>query len=191
MSYKNIIKSLFGDLYLEHAIAYNYSPSTRFELNNGGTYIEMFLESYERFKAILSFNYQEPVNFIVALCFYESSKLKRNLPENLKRLKRQEFNLPEKYERIETYSDDNESYTYTYLFELKLWSVEFKTIIWNVLGGDLAISPNSELKAYFFDIENQIAFHPYDDRGMDIIAKDNSNIEKLNNEFMNYKMNIR
>jgi len=190
MKYINTINSLFGEAYLENALAYNYSISSRFELNDGGTYIQMFLESFERFKAILNCLYPKKAKFVVATCFYEPKKLVRKLPDGLKKLRQQDFNLPKQYQRLVSYDADWETYVYVYLFEIDIWSPEFNIIVWNILGGDLGIEPSCEISSYFFDLENQILIHPYDDRGVDIVAKKKGSLSQINKKFKKYKMEI-
>ena len=190
MSYKNEIESLFGDIYHKHALAYNYPISTRFELNEGGTYSQMFLESFDRFKQIVNFIYPQQVNLIAAVCFYEETELHKTLPKHFRKLKKQDFKLPRKYERIVKYTKDFEIYTYTYFFELELWGSEFTTLIWNTFACDLGIRPMAQLRVYFFDPDKQLIIHPYDDRGMDIIGNTKNVFDKLNKRFNKYWMSI-
>lgn len=42
--------------------------------------------------------------------------------------------------------------------------------MWAICSKDLGIQPSAKVNAYFIDFDKQIIAHPYDDRGMDIVA---------------------
>ncbi|MDJ0535756.1 MAG: DUF3885 domain-containing protein [Xenococcaceae cyanobacterium MO_207.B15] len=46
----------------------------------------------------------------------------------------------------------------------------YQAILWAICSKDLGIQPSAKIDCYFIDFKKQIIAHPYDDRGMDIVA---------------------
>jgi hypothetical protein len=78
-TYRSKILQVFGEQALEHGIFYYHPHSLRIELSGGETYIKMFLQAYDRSKAIIDLGFEGLQTFTVCLSFYGSSVLVGNL----------------------------------------------------------------------------------------------------------------
>jgi len=56
-------------------------------------------------------------------------------------------------------------------------------VLWSAIGADLGIGPNLPGWLYLVDFERRLIVHPYDDRGMDVIAMDRETLLPLYREF--------
>ena len=92
------------------------------------------------------------------------------------RLKRCGFKLPkdylvQEYDGLSFPDDDNFNiHHYEYLLPIKINDTNYQAILWAICSQDLGIKPSANIDDYFIDFEKCIIAHPYDDRGMDIVA---------------------
>jgi Domain of unknown function (DUF3885) len=60
-------------------------------------------------------------------------------------------------------------------------------VLWLALAKEMPISPDMRwLSVYFIDFERGICLHPYDDRGMDLVAMDTALLAPIYNAFGNW-----
>ena len=173
------LRSSFGVDKLEHALFYNWQYGLRFELNNGGSYVEMFTSSYDRARELLEHTFKSSEKLYILLRFYDypSDKDKQKIPKQMRRLKRCGFQLPEQHLveksshiRYAGEEDECEEWHYEYLLLTEINSSNYLAILWAICSNELGIQPSAGVKGYFIDFDKQIIAHPYDDRGMDIVA---------------------
>ena len=175
---KDKIHSSFNTDQLEHALFHNWQYGLRFELNNGGSHVEMFTCSYDRARELLENTFKSSEEIYILLRFYDysSDKNRQKIPKQLRRLKRCGFQLPEQYLVNKSshirYSGEEECQErhYEYLLLTEINSSSYLAILWAICSNELGIQPSAGIKGYFIDFQKQIIAHPYDDRGMDIVA---------------------
>ncbi|WP_159086906.1 DUF3885 domain-containing protein [Loktanella sp. Alg231-35] len=56
---------------------------------------------------------------------------------------------------------------------------KIREILWLALGAELGIKPRVNAGIYIVDFDRSIALHPYDDRGMDVVAMDKKHLSDL------------
>lgn len=169
------LKEIFGIENFKHGLFYDFQCAIRFDLNDGGSHLKMFLQSWDRFNEIFNFIFKNSKSLDIVLCTYDDKNIKKEHPKGFCMLKKCGFKLPEKLQSFKTiYKEDddevNASYQYLYYFTSKKDIFNVKSIIWVILGGELGIRPTAGVSAYFIDFNREILVHPYDDRGCDIIG---------------------
>ena len=78
-------------------------------------------------------------------------------------------------------------------FELPL--AKLQNLLWCALAGDFGpLHPNPHCLVYLLNIEKEIIIHPYDDRGMDIIGGNFSELrdlyKKYNSWLLGYDLEV-
>lgn len=58
-----------------------------------------------------------------------------------------------------------------------------EVVLWSAIGADLGIGPNLPGRPYLMDFERRLIVHPYDDRGMDVVAMDRETLLPLYRQF--------
>lgn len=183
MSLKQQIENAFGDKSLDHALFYNHEGSLRFELSIGPSYIEMFLQAYEKAKKIIDFAFSESNSLCVCVAFVCEGRFISSL-STFKSLRDCQIKIPSNYEAWQKYYPDDE-YTRTFI-AFRLDRSELPKFLWGILANELGIRPRFKCDLYIYDAELGVMAHPYDDRGMDLIGPNKSLLEKIYNNFECY-----
>jgi hypothetical protein len=176
---------VFGEKALEHGLFYLHSHSLRVELSGERPYIKMFLRAFERSKAIIGFGLGDLQTVTVCLSFYGSSPLVGNL-SIFRNLCKCGITIPktaEIWQNQEKHVHDEEwDLIRTFIcFDIKFGQIDL--FLWGTLANELGIKPRSNCSLYLFDLDRQILFHPYDDRGMDIIGSNKALLEQIYTKF--------
>jgi hypothetical protein len=180
-SYQSKISQVFGDKVFEGGIFYLYPRSLRVELSGSRPYIKMFLRAYERSKAILDFGLGDLQTIAVCLSFYGGGSLVSNLSV-FRSLRSCGITIPktaEIWQRREKHVfDEDWDLIRTFIcFEIEYSDIDL--FLWGLLANELGIRPRNICRLYLFDLHRQILFHPYDDRGMDIIGNNLTLLEQI------------
>ena len=183
--YQSKIPQIFGDRALEFRLFYLHSHSLRVELSGSGTYIEMFLRAYGRSKAIINFGLGDLKTVTVCLSYYGSTPLVSSL-SIFRNLRSCGITIPKTAEiwqhREEHVFDEDGDLIRTFMcFEIELTQIDL--FLWGLLAKELGIRPRYGCRLYLFDFDRQILFHPYDDRGMDIIGNNKVLIKQIYTKF--------
>ena len=73
---------------LENALFYSWKYGLRFELNTGGSYVEMFSSAYDRARELLEHTFENSAELYVLLRFYDYVADENKKPKEMRRLKR-------------------------------------------------------------------------------------------------------
>ncbi len=175
------ILQVFGEKIFDGGIFYLYSHGLRVELSGSRPYLKMFLRAYERSQAILDFGLGDLPTITVCLSFYGSELLVSNL-SIFRNLRSCGITIPKTAEiwqqREEHVFDEDWELIRTFIcFEIEYSDIEL--FLWGLLANELGIRPRSTCHLYVFNLDRQILFHPYDDRGMDIIGNNRILLEQI------------
>lgn len=178
------IKEKFGDKALDFALFYNYKTGLRFELSSSSSYIEMFLQAYNRAKSLIDFVFQDTDKVYVCLSFDGVGGYLAHL-SIFRALKDCQIKIPkEHFAWQKNYEQYDEEYILTRTFIcFDLVKTEIPKFLWGTLANELGIHPRSQCALYLFDFETNILVHPYDDRGMDIIGSNRELLKRTYEEF--------
>ncbi len=188
--YQSQIAQIFGEKALNHGLFYLYPYSLRVELSGSNSYIQMFLRAYERSQAIISFGLGDRQNITICLSFYGGTSLIGKLSV-FRSLRSCSITIPKTAEiwQIQQPTDPADEWMgdlmRTFIcFEIKFSQVDL--FLWGTLANELGIRPRSNCRLHLLDLERQILFHPYDDRGMDIIGNDRVLMQQIYLRFNNW-----
>lgn len=190
---KNKLRRAFGIDKLEYALFYNWQYSLRFELNTSGSYVEMFTSAYNRARKLLEHTFKNSNELYVLVRFYNYSPDDNKQYKEMRRLKRCGFELPKQY-LVDKSSyicfageeDEHEEWHHEYLLLIEINNCNYLAILWAICSQDLGIQPSAKVEGYFIDFQRQIIAHPYDDRGMDIVATKKEAIEFLYRDYYHW-----
>jgi len=174
------IQTKFGVNELPHGMFYEFQYALRFELGGRefGTDrpIRRFLQAHERANAVAQSFFGKSSEIHVLLSSYGSGKSdrKRLKPFKFCGIERSEFcflsrTAQQDEDHIAEFGDD----IYRYWDIVKLDDKKaISEILWLGTASELGINPRfrRSSEAYIVDIENGLALHLYDDRGMDIVS---------------------
>jgi Domain of unknown function (DUF3885) len=175
---------VFGKKALDRGLFYLHHHSLRVELSGDRPYVKMFLRAYERSKAIIDFCLGDLQTITVCLSFYGSSPLVSNLSV-FRNLRKCDITIPKTaeiwQERQKHVFDEDWDLIRTFIcFDIEFTQLDL--FLWGTFANELGIQPRSSCSLYLFALDRQILFHPYDDRGMDIIGI-KSSLEQIYNKF--------
>jgi len=184
------LRETFNVNELGNALFYSWRWSLRFELNSGGSYVEMFTSSYDRVRTLMqeTFNSSRIYVLIAFNCEISSDTIQARQIQDLEECG---FKLPKKYileQHIHEDKDDSE-FSFkelNFLFPIEIGDTNYKALLWAVCAKDLGIQPRALINAYFIDFERQIIAYPYDDRGMDIVALNKQSLSCLYQKYYDW-----
>ena len=174
---KKEIETVFGCTELPHGLFYEFEAALRFELGGEDVStkrpIKRFIQAFERADAVAAELFARSSVWLLSSTFGDASPPKKHLkPFKTIGLSRSVFAdfgavAQNDADHIEEFGEDRyRHWAGTLLGDPDL----IKEALWLALGSELGIRPAANASLYFVDFENQIVLHPYDDRGMDVIA---------------------
>lgn len=174
---KNDIASIFGCTELPHGLFYEFEVALRFELGGEGVCstrpIRRFVQAFERADAVAADLFARSSVWLLSSAFGEANLPKKHLkPFKAIGLSQSDFTdlgavAQNEADHIEEFGED----LYRHWAGTVLESPDLiREALWLSLGSELGIRPAANASLYFVDFENRIVLHPYDDRGMDVIA---------------------
>lgn len=185
----NRIRNTFGKKIIEPGLFYKWPIGLRFELggnecedDTNQLYTQRFYQAMYRSKTLLEHVFEPNKSIIIALNIYTKKKNKLQSKTQLKKLEQCGFVLPVKHHF--SYEPFENGYFCKILLSEKINSTNVHSILWAIISNEIGIKPTAEIMAYFIDLDSGIVAHPYDDRGIDIVANSK---EALDSCYMKYK----
>jgi hypothetical protein len=175
------IRSVFGEHALEWALFYQNEPALRFELSDGGGWIEMFTRAYDRAREILAAAFAGTTSLTVILAHVCAGDDARARIPVLRALRDCGIPIPRPYE---TWAEpaDEEGFRRVFL-AFRCGPEWVNRLLWGVLATELGIHPSLPCRVYLADVERGILVFPYDDRGMDVIGPNHALLRDLHARF--------
>lgn len=174
MHLRDLLLEKFGAAIFQKPLFYSYPDGLRFELSEGRTWIEQFLSAHSKAMAIASDVFADRDQLLLCLRarFSASVFSNRNL---LRQLQDAQIPVPaqrefwsEPVEKEEWEEKSIEVREVTLAFHVPAGLI--RNILWCALAKDLGVSPRLECDVYLVNLQDGLAMHPYDDRGMDIVG---------------------
>lgn len=169
---------------------YNFPHALRFELGIGENRIRRMVSAFDRARAIC--------NHILEMQIDEIYAVFRIIDE-----KRRSFNKQRFFETMLDYlnikadnfinfgiaempdgfnNDDDSLCCYWYAVKLKSLE-DIDGFLWFPVSAEMGFKPILLADLYIYDRKNAILIHPYDDRGMDVIAAQKQSLVRLYQDF--------
>ena len=166
----NRLQAVFSEKRFEPPLFYTWPVGLRFEL--GGEWgkaphsfcTQRFYQAMHRAKMLLEYVFQDSKILIVKLVFHTEQKTKTPTRE----LERCGFTLPADHEKNHKLGENGHIYNIS--FSDGITSTNAHAILWAIMSNEIGIKPTAALTAYYIDLDKGIVAHPYDDRGMDLVA---------------------
>ncbi|GAA6181516.1 MULTISPECIES: DUF3885 domain-containing protein [unclassified Shimia] len=161
-----------------------------FELG-GETYstrrpMRRFMQAFDRADAVSRNLFVNSKNIWMISASYGGRKHKKRFLKtyNLCGLKRSHFISLGIRRQNENYLNDVTGDLFQHLFAARLQDHDhLKEILWLTLGGDMGIRPIAPGTVYFVDLDNKLALHVYDDRGMNLFSAQKQGLHGIYNDF--------
>ncbi|WP_064014068.1 DUF3885 domain-containing protein [Deinococcus puniceus] len=180
------IQNVFGAEALAFGLFYKQPYALRFELSRGGPYIRMFTRAYDLSRTILAQAFGTSPRLIVALSYFsENSGPTVSERRRFRRaLKACGVLLPGNHQQVCLPHSDEEGGIFNRVFVLfEIQRDDLPLLLWGVLASELGIRPRLQCSLYVADVSRRLLAHPYDDRGMDVIAPQASVLAGLHKTF--------
>jgi len=184
MNLRTKTQDIIGESY-RHALFYAFPGGLRFELSEGGSPLDQVLTALRKAMVICADVFDGEGPLLVHLQRFAPPSRFR-LRAMLREFRLAGIALPrdrdiwlETVTQAEQDDDGHEDGAWIHcVFELPL--SRLKNLLWCAFSADFpALSPNPGCLIYLLDPGRGIVVHPYDDRGMDVIARRSSVLEAL------------
>lgn len=184
MSIQSSIASTFEGKAFLRPLFYSYPRGLRFELSEGGSFIQQFLTAHQKATKICSDVFNDHEQLIVCLRF--RSELNAFAHRNmLRQLDAAGIKIPKKRElwaesipSDERFDEDIEEWWLNLAFEASLELLP--GLLWCAFSQDFSIiRPRPACAVYLFNLSAGIMVFPYDDRGMDVVGPNHAILSEL------------
>jgi hypothetical protein len=186
----------FKDDILSPALFYNWDIGIRFELGSpyrGIENPEYFNKLIERAVKIFEFVFEENDDLYVIVSSFEAvepykvlNQGERVFPKYIKNKNDDDKVVCIKEEK----NFEEEGYlsyiSYQYCLKCKRDDTDYSRIFEALANRDFCREPYTSDGVYFVNVSKDIIFHMYDDRGLDVVAKNKENLQKLYVMFNNW-----
>ncbi len=185
MTIRSQIESIFKEKAFERPLFYSYEGGLRFELSEGGSYINQFLTANQKADEICRAIFKQQETVTVCLNFYGSKKLLGSLSV-FRELKELNILIPKNSEHwSEPDEEDDDFYSHYIAFSASKEII--KNLLWCACASDFGyIQPNPGVVVYLFNFDQEVVVFPYDDRGMDVVGNNHSFLKSLYTKFNQY-----
>lgn len=186
---KEEIEATLGTHALDIPLSYKNKKYLGFELNQGGSNINMFNSAFERAQEILDHAFENSKHLIVVGSYfgYSQKKLRHSVIRSFKNCG---VTITKPYEYWSVKVDPDEPSCRTFI-AFKIKPEQLKEILWGVLAIEIGIRPRLACLVHIAAPEVGILAHPYDDRGMTIIGSNTTRLKSLYSEFNPWLLNYR
>lgn len=188
MNIEQRIREIFGEKAFERPIFYTNSGGLRFELSEGGDWLEQFQLAYKKAQEICSNIFDDEIVVCIRIFGRKSLLSVLSVLKDLRNIglypsvKKEHWKEKNK-DYPEWVIDENE-YWHTVAFTLPKDALN--KLLWCSLACNQGIKPCPPADYYLFDLKRSIEVWPYDDRGMDVVGPNQSLLAELYNKFNNY-----
>jgi len=191
MTIRTQIENKFDGKAFKRPLFYNYKGGLRFELSEGGNYLNQFLTAHRKGMEVCGRVFSGCEDITICVRVYGSKTLLSSL-STLKSLrdaglyptseKEHWTEFDEEWEGDEDYADS--------LWHFIAFKAPIENLInalWCALSSDLGnIEPSPMADIYLFNLDKEIMAFPYDDRGMDIVGPNKQFLKEQYDKFGHY-----
>lgn len=188
MRIEQLIQSIFGQAIFKRPVFYNNHGGLRFELSEGGSWLEQFNVAQRKALEICSAIFD--TELLLCARIYGGSSLVSvsSVIKDLKRIGLYPNGDKEHWKQQDEEEPvwENEEIGYWHTISFRVPNKDLAKILWCCFARDLAIEPCPQADLFLVNIEKGIFVWPYDDRGMDVVGPNHQFLSSLFTEFNHY-----
>lgn len=175
MNIRAQIENTFDGKAFKRPLFYNYEGGLRFELSEGGNYLNQFVTAHRKAMEICSQIFSGCQNVTICVRVYGGKKLLTSLSalRALREAGLYPMSGKEHWTEFDEEWHGDEDYVDS-LWHYIAFNASCEYIVnalWCALSSDFSrIKPNPRADIYLFNLNKEVMVFPYDDRGMDIIG---------------------
>lgn len=191
MNIRTQIENIFDGKAFKRPLFYSYEGGLRFELSEGGNYLNQFLTAHKKGTEVCSHVFSGCENITICVRVYGGKSLLSSL-STLRSLG--EAGLYPESEK-EHWSEFDEEWRGDKDYADSLWHyIAFKApyeylvnALWCALSSDFGfIEPRPMADIYLFNLDKKVMVFHYDDRGMDIVGPNKQFLKEQYDKFGHY-----
>jgi Domain of unknown function (DUF3885) len=184
MDFQDKIETIFFGKAFMRPLFYSHPGGLRFELSEGGTFLEQFLLAMRKATEICAdiFTDQEPISVCLRAHTRSNPFFHRKILSNLNAAgivipKIREIWL-EPIDAEDWFEETQAEWWLNVAFEASPTLIQ--NFLWCALSRDFGlIRPNPGCLVYLFNLNSELLVWAYDDRGMDVVGPNKTALEKL------------
>jgi Domain of unknown function (DUF3885) len=187
MGFRDEIETTFSEKAFLRPLFYKYPGGLRFELSEGGSFLEQFLTASEICADI--FPSQEPITICLRSHTWSNPFCHREILSNLGAAgivipKTREIWL-EPIDADDWFEETQPEWWLNVAFDVSATLIQ--NFLWCALAKDFStIRPNPGCMVYLFNLKSELMVWAYDDRGMDVVGPNKAALKKLYENYSRY-----
>lgn len=194
MSIREQIENKFQGKAFKRPLFYNYEGGLRFELSEGGTYLNQFLCAHRKASEICESLFEDCGEITICVRVYAERSLQSSLSviKSLRNAGLYPNSTKEHWTEIdeEWIGDEDYSEANWHYLAFNLPYEYLANALWCALSSDFGhIEPRPLADVYLFNLDRGVMVFPYDDRGMDVVGENHEFLKSLYGKFQCYLLN--
>lgn len=191
MSIRKQIENKFEGKAFKRPLFYSYKGGLRFELSEGGTYLNQFLTAHRKGMEICNNIFSGSEVITICVRVYAEKSLLTKL-STLRSLRETGLYPASKKEHWSEFDDEwigDEEYANAlwHYIAFKVSPEYLVNALWCAFSVDFgSIEPRPMVDVYLFNLEKEVMIFPYDDRGMDVVGPNKDFLKEQYNMFGHY-----
>lgn len=193
-SFRAQIESKFDGKAFQRPLFYNYEGGLRFQLSEGGSYLNQFLTAHRKGMEICTDIFKGSEEITVCVRIYGGKTLLASL-STLRTLRETGLYPASDKEHWTEFDEDclgDENYADS-LWHYIAFTAPLECLInalWCALSSDIGmIEPSPMASIYLFNFNKDVMVFPYDDRGMDVVGPNKQFLKEQYDKFGRYLLN--
>ncbi len=187
MNYRQQIETQFLGKAFDRPLFYSYPVGLRFELSEGGDFLEQFLTALRKATEICTDIFVGDIVVCLRVYMWQTSNCfaYRSI---LRGLEAAGICIPKDKEIwLEPTQRPSEEPHWWVHVAFQVPSVLLSNVLWCAVAREFSsIQPNPGCQIYLFDLQNKLMVWVYDDRGMDVVGENHQALKGLYTKFSGY-----
>lgn len=192
MNIRDRIESIFSGKAFDRPLFYNYSQGLRFELSEGGTSIEQFLQAINKATEICRDIFSGDEILVCLRSHHSKNYAYFAYRKEIDTIYQLGIKIPsqrclwmEEIPVADRWNAQDKEWWINLAFYVS--SSQLQNILWSPLAQDFtSILPQLRCLVYLFDLDRGLIVFPYDDRGMDVVGNDLNFLARLYQKYNHY-----
>lgn len=182
------MRNNFQNLLVEKPLFYNSKIGIRFEI--GDPKIDYFQEKkrylngvYLRSIVLFEEIFKPETDIIIVIDAHRFSMYNED-PNDVKKVLLNYISNKDLHNKItfckSSYIEDDEQFDkFTYLLQCKVKDINYRDLLKAIGNQDMGVNPSFEDYVFFININDNIVYNLYDDRGLDLVSSEISSLELI------------